>query len=266
MSRDLRSALRVHRVAELWNAARAFRRPWRVAAAYVHPSAGAFPLTVHTRRGSRFAVEDAHDAATAWVVWARREYPVPPDARSILDLGAHFGAFTLHASEAAPGARIAAVEPHPDSFARLRRNLSLNGLDGRVTCWREAVAGAAGERWMSADPRDPAPSRGIHPPGRPPDRRHVLVEGRPLRELLEEVLATLRVPCIDLVKVDVEGAEHELLPGLTREVLAPVRRWVMEYHPNGPREPLFAALEAAGLRCLRDRRDHPGSGVAWFSR
>lgn len=259
-------ALRAGRAAELVRAAGAFRRPDRVLRAYLGVAPAPFPLPVETREGSRFSVADRHDAATAWMVFCRREYPVPADARCIVDLGANYGAFTLFAARRAPRARIVAVEPHPQAFSRLEEHVAGNGLSARVECWPVAVAAAEGERWMSADPRDAGPSRGIHPPGTVPDRPFARVRTLPFATVLQRALRAAGTERIDLLKMDVEGAEHEIVPHLTPAVLAPVRRWAMEYHPNGPAAPLFAALEAAGLRRVRHRADGPGSGIAWFSR
>jgi FkbM family methyltransferase len=266
MPRSWSRALHPGRAAELLRAAAAFSAPGALLRAYLGVAPPAYPLAVRTRGGTRFTVRDRHDAATAWMVFCRREYPVPAGARCIVDLGANFGAFTLFAAARAPGARIVAVEPHPEAFPRLCAHVAENALGDRVECLPLAVAGAAGERWMSADPRDPGPSRGIHPPGTAPNRPFAGVRAVPFGELLEAALAAAGASTVDLLKVDVEGAEHEIVPHLTPALLAPVRRWAMEYHPNGPRKPLFAALEAAGLRLVRHRADGPGSGIAWFSR
>lgn len=266
MSSSWRRALRPGRALELVRAAGALRRPDRLLRAYVGAAPHAFPLEVRTRAGTRFSVADRHDAATAWMVFCRREYPVPRDARCIVDLGANYGAFTLLAAREAPLARIVAVEPHPQAFSRLETHVQGNGLAARVECWPVAVAAREGDRWMSADPRDAGPSRGIHPPGSTPDRAFATVRALPFPALLERVLAAAGAERIDLLKMDVEGAEHEIVPHLTPAVLAPVRRWAMEYHPGGPAAALFAALERAGLRRVRHRDDGGGSGIAWFSR
>jgi FkbM family methyltransferase len=265
MNPRLIRALRPSRFVELWNAHRAFARPASVLRAYLGRGE-TFPLGIRTRPGSAFTVHDRHDAATAWMVWARREYPVPRGARCVFDLGANYGAFTLFAAEAAPDAAIVAVEPHPDALARLVRAVASNRLTDRTTCLGVAVAASDGHRWMSSDDHDAGPSRGIHPPGSTADRPHAVVPTTTLPHLLERALGEAGAEAIDLLKMDVEGAEHEIVPDLTRSTLAPVRAVAMEYHPNAPRAPLFAALESAGFRIVRDRVYGRDSGVAWFRR
>lgn len=267
LPRWARAAAHPRRAAEVARALARFRNGATLVRAYLRLAEPAYPFTLRARSGIAVRIESWHDAATAWVVFCRQEYAVPADARCIVDLGANWGAFTLYAAGRAPAARIFSIEPHPDEHPRLLRNVAANGLDGRVTVWQHAVAGAGGTRWMDADPAHPSPSRGIHPAATDaPPPASVQVQAVTLAEVLDRARAAAGVQRIDLVKMDVEGAEHEVLPHLPPEALAAVDAWQMEYHPNGPRAPLFAALRRAGLRLLRDDETTPNSGVAHFGR
>lgn len=264
-----RAAAHPGRAREVARALTRFANGATLVRAYLRAGEPAYPFTLRARRGTSVRIESWHDAATAWVVFCREEYAVPPDARCIVDVGANWGAFTLFAAERAPGARIFSVEPHPQEHPRLVRHLSAGGLAGRVTAWQLAVAGEPGTRWMDADPAHPGPSRGIHPSAvDAPSPASVPVQAVTLADLLQRVRTAAGVARIDLVKMDIEGAEHEVLPHLPAEVLSTVDAWQMEYHPNAPRAPLFAALERAGLRLLHDAqsRSSPDSGVAHWRR
>jgi predicted RNA methylase len=46
----------------------------------------------------------------------------PHNVRTIVDIGAHVGSFTVLCHHYWPAAKIVAVEPHPDSFELLVRN------------------------------------------------------------------------------------------------------------------------------------------------
>ena len=71
------------------------------------------------------------------------EYAVPGiDPETILDLGANIGIASAWFRGRYPAARIVAVEPDPDTFAKLERNL---GGDDAVTLVQAAVAGESGE-------------------------------------------------------------------------------------------------------------------------
>lgn len=264
LPRWARAATHPHRVIEVARALARFRDGAALARAYLRVAEPAYPLTLRARSGASVTLESWHDAATAWIVFCREEYAVPRDARCIVDIGANWGAFALYAAQHAPDARVFAVEPHPHEHPRLARNVE--PLGGRVIAWRLAVAAQAGTRWMDADPAHPGPSRGLLPPTDHPPPASVEVQAVTLAELLDRVRATAGVERIDLVKMDIEGAEHEVLPPLSPGALAAVDAWQMEYHPNAPRAPLFAALERAGFRLVHDRESSPGSGVAHWRR
>lgn len=260
-------ALHPRRLGELSRALQRFENHGAFTRAYLRPGPATFPLELVTRRGWRITLRDWHDAATAWVVFCREEYHVPLRARCIVDVGANFGAFSLFAAMRAPWARVVSLEPHPHEFPRLRDHVRANRLGPRVHPLQLAVAAEPGGRWMDADPAHPGPSRGMHPAaGGAPPPESVPVRAVTLMEALDRARAMTGAERIGLVKMDIEGAEHELLPDLPPEVLYDVDAWVMEYHPNGPKAPLFAALERAGLRLVRDVEAHPDSGVAHFRR
>jgi FkbM family methyltransferase len=260
-------AIHPRRLGELSRALQRFENYGAFARAYLRPGSTTFPLELVMRRGWRITLRDWHDAATAWVVFCREEYPIPLRARCIVDIGANFGAFSLFAAMRAPWARIVSLEPHPHEFPRLRDHVQSNDLGSRVHPLQLAVAAEAGARWMDADPAHPGPSRGMHPSAESaPLTESLAVRAVTLMEALDRARAMTGADRIALVKMDIEGAEHELLPDLPPEALFDVDAWVMEYHPNGPKAPLFAALERAGLRLVRDVEAHPDSGVAHFRR
>jgi FkbM family methyltransferase len=84
------------------------------------------------------------EAVLAWMACHGRFAP-PGDV--IVDVGANIGTSTIPFAQARPGCRVVAIEPVPDVFAVLRRNVADNGLTGRVTCVEAAI---------SADGRDRA--------------------------------------------------------------------------------------------------------------
>ena len=260
------AAAHPRRAAEVARALARFRNGATLIRAYLRLAEPAYPFTLRARAGDTVRIDSWHDAVTAWIVFCREEYAVPADARCIVDLGANWGAFALFAAARAPAARIFCIEPHPDEHPRLLRNLAANGLDGRVTGWPLAVAGEPGTRWMDANPANPGPSRGIHPADEAAPPASVQVQAVTLADVLERARAAAGVERIDLVKMDVEGAEHEILRHLTPEALAAVDAWQMEYHPNGPRAPLFETLQRAGLRLVWDDVSSTDSGVAHFRR
>jgi FkbM family methyltransferase len=170
-------------------------------------------------------------------------FPFEGDSPSIVDLGANIGLATLWFKRQYPGARIVALEPDPDVFACLERNVRQNRLAGlelvNKAAWSEDATlrfvqdGADGGR--AADPAD----------ARLADRRQV-VEVQALA--IEPFLAGRP---IDFLKIDIEGAEAVVLAACRAHL--PRIRWLfVEYHARKgqPSElgGIVEVIESAGFR------------------
>lgn len=150
----------------------------------------------------------------------RRPDFIPQPGWTVVDIGAHVGVFA--ARQARRGAHVYAFEPNPDCYRRLRRTIAANGLDHKVHTFPVAVGAAAGTGTMKVPAgwtqsgkvvvgasSDAAPSVAII--------------------ALDDIIPTLDISRIDLLKIDVEGAEVEVLRGAT-QTLPMVARVVLEYH------------------------------------
>ena len=137
-----------------------------------------------------------------------------------LDVGSHFGYFALLMSSAvAPEGRVVCFEPDPEIVPTLERNLARNS-PGRVdvTAVNAAVAGNAGTRRFA---RGGQTSRGSLS-----DRGDVEVRAL----TLDDAVAEHGVP--KLVKVDVEGAELQVLDGASRLLQRGETVFVIEVHSD----------------------------------
>lgn len=86
-------------------------------------------------------------------------------------------------------------------------------------------------------------------------RLSVRSESCELRTLSGEIAAS-GIDAIDLVKIDVEGAEEEVLMGIADRDWARIRQLVIEVHDiNGRRERLGALLRSRGYHVIFDRED-----------
>ncbi|MBN1209561.1 MAG: FkbM family methyltransferase [Myxococcaceae bacterium] len=264
ISRLLRGIRQVDRLREVARCASAIQGWPGITSAYLGLTRLDYPARFETRDGFVLPLESFHDLVTAWVLFCRNEYVVPPEAKVVVDFGANYGAFAVLAARAARQAKIICFEPFPETFHRLQETVRLNRLLERVTCLPIAVAREAGSAFMSADPSIPSQSRGLAEASTA--RPTLEVRTLELGGALEEARRLARARHIDLVKMDIEGAEHSFLRDVTPDTLADIGAWQMEYHPNGSKHALFQALGRAGLKLRHDQIDCENGGVAHFVR
>jgi|GEM_PF-2865696 len=145
------------------------------------------------------------------------------DARTIVDLGAHIGLATLRLIAARPEARVIAVEADPVLVERLRANVA--GLP--VTVVHAAICGHVGERTFF---RSDNTSWGNSLTRTLPWQEVVTVPSMTFAHLLESQAMTH----VDLLKMDIEGAEWEVLADGVPDA---VRSLVGEFHADGDGKP-----------------------------
>lgn len=161
-----------------------------------------------------------------------------------LDVGAHTGEYSLLAARAVgPTGRVHAFEPQAVLREAVARNLRLNGLE-QVTIHPLAVADVAGEMRF-AERHDPSVSS-LTRDGSANSGREIVVQATTLDEQAEAIGGR-----IDLIKMDIEGAEPLAFRGARRLLELPMDRapaWVFEYAPrNCRRLGLDAAAMLTGL-------------------
>jgi FkbM family methyltransferase len=165
---------------------------------------------------------------------------------TIVDVGANWGYFTLvTAAAVGPAGRVIALEPEPRLHAALEHNVRLNQFQHVTTA---AVAASSIEGTLTlAGYRDHDANRGVSR----------VIDGssaeRPSYRVAATTIDTVTAGCprVDLVKIDVEGAEDAVLAGMQVGLsTGRYRAVVLELHP--------ALLRARGVDpdlCLRQLRD-----------
>jgi FkbM family methyltransferase len=193
------------------------------------------PLTLVTRTGATFKTT----AANAWPiieVFRDGQYEAPlnwRDARSVIDVGGHVGAFTVWAAWRAPQARVTTFEPEPRNARELRQNVERNGLSYRVDII-QAAAGASDERRSFTVPAFRHASSFAD--SDTSDSVAIEVECVALERFLSEHAEAQ----IDVLKLDCEGAEWEILASLSDQVSGRIQHLLMECHARDSAE--FAAM------------------------
>ena len=148
---------------------------------------------------------------------------------TFVDVGANWGYFTLLAAHlVGPQGTVVAIEPDPRMFAKLEANVLRNGFRN-VTLHPFAAAAADGHLPLQVYD-EAAGNFGLSHllPGST-DAGAVSVRIRPL----DSVLDALGLGVVDLLKMDIEGAEGLALQGLARSLEARrVTSLLLELHPR----------------------------------
>jgi FkbM family methyltransferase len=184
----------------------------------------------------KFFIRTLHDFFVMSLLWEKN--PCEDDfaldkGMIFLDVGAHIGAYTLRAAKMVEKqGRVVSVEPNKDNFELLIRNIGLNDLGNCIPL--NVAAYSANEEVILFDGPDSAQhsikARYERPMG------SSKVKARTLDGVMEEI----GIKRLDMVKIDVEGAELEVLKGMEKtliknnpniilEILKEDQRKVIEY-------------------------------------
>ncbi|MBN1287223.1 MAG: FkbM family methyltransferase [Anaerolineae bacterium] len=195
---------------------------------------------------------------------------------TVLDIGAHAGYYARRCAEwVGPGGRVFAFEPHPRTFEVLRRNVARLG---NVTPVRAAVAeregvaelydylimSASGSLHYDRDLLELQKARVGDADIAPRIRTDFPVETFTVRTVkVDGYLAGQGVARVDVVKMDIEGAEMHALRGMPATIAgSPGLALVMEYNPKALKafgfEPEAALAETLGMGFARVQAIEPG--------
>lgn len=217
--------------------ARAFRElTWRIPVERLDLVDGLwhFEAELHDRP-IRFALRRGTSDVLAYlqVIVAGEYAPAAPfldgvEHPRIIDAGGNVGLTTLWFKTAFPDASVIALEPEPDNMTSFRRHLDLNGIEGvealPLALWTApgAMEGdwgfRRGEAWgFAVRPANGAASANT-------------VQATTISALLDDA----GWETVDLLKVDIEGAEAELLrdPATLETLKTRVRSICLEIHPE----------------------------------
>ncbi len=153
-------------------------------------------------------------------------------ASQVLDIGAYVGLFTVGAALRAGRGRVIAFEPTPASAALVRRHALLNGVAGRVRVVEAAVGREAGTTQLHLPPNANMASlvRANTLTLNAWDTSAVRALTVALTSL--DTFAASEASAPEVVKIDVEGAELDVLTG-GRDMLLRHRPLVFcEIHPS----------------------------------
>ncbi len=229
-----------------------FARLSRVLRPLVNALLPAAPTTITVRsgpaRGTRLRIDPRHEKFY-WTgiheVGVQETFVrLLRSGATVWDVGAHIGFFTALAARCVgPGGHVHAFEPLPANRIRLLETIELNGL-GAVEVHPTAVASRAGTRqlyWHSSTAMWGLVERA--------NVQHIEVPCVTLDGLLAE--RSFGIPA--LVKVDVEGAELEVLRGGLRLITETSAVLVVEFTDAGVVAEARSLFPGHAFEALSDR-------------
>jgi FkbM family methyltransferase len=218
---------------------------------------------VATRWGAKMLVDTRDAAISPWIVldglwethatgWLQRTLR---PGQVFVDVGANVGYFTLLGGHlVGPQGKVVAVEAHPGLAELLRRNVIMNGLYGYVTTWHRAAWSSTTtlqlHQRLNFSGASSVGAIGAEALDRLGDTEEmVAVQAVPVDDLLEGL------PPVDVLKMDIEGAELQAFTGLSRTLrsspsIAVMFEWAPELMEGvgDKAEALVDLLEGHGLR------------------
>ena len=164
---------------------------------------------------------------------------------TIVEVGAHHGAYAILMGRLLKdcGGMIIAIEPDSDNFSVLVRNVKMNNLESTVRCIQLGVLDQPGQMVVSSNGSESQLVNG--------GSNGAAVEIKTLSQIFaEEALYD-----VDLLLVDVEGAELPVLQGLPWEKMQ-IPKIFVELHPYNfsdfgyTGEDFIGFLDERNLRCV----------------
>lgn len=181
-----------------------------------------------------------HFKALVEEIFISREYAVLGlgEAPFIIDCGANIGFTTLFLKKMYPQAKIICFEPDPTSFAFLKKNIEGNQLK-KVSYEQKALALEQGFIKMSV---------GNHTES----STFFLDETKQVYSVPAVKLSDSIIEVVDLLKIDVEGAESQIMQDLNQSrKFSLIKNIIMEYHYSTEEQNFLAQslsyLEAWGF-------------------
>lgn len=186
-------------------------------------------------------------------VFLRRDYDSLPQFKikeedTIIDIGAHLGFFTISAAKQARRGKVFAFEPFSKHFEILKKNIEQNNFNN-VHIFQEAISNKTLDvnfyYTMENDPSDTS--------------LFIISQGKQVfseivREVqFDEIFMRENIETCDFLKLDCEGAEYEILMGLSDENLMKIKKIAMEWHrfaPEHDTSKLISFLKDKGFKLI----------------
>ncbi|MBL8015161.1 MAG: FkbM family methyltransferase [Candidatus Doudnabacteria bacterium] len=139
----------------------------------------------------------------------------------VLDFGAQAGDFSVYTAYN-KGCTVVCFEPEPENLEILKQNVAINSLGSKVTIVPKAVMSDNADKTFYASPHD---NKGVHSFYYEGPKPITVQCTTPL-----EILESLNGRQVNLLKIDIEGGEHDIIKQEFKPFFDQVHAVVMEYH------------------------------------
>jgi FkbM family methyltransferase len=165
---------------------------------------------------------------------------------TIIDIGAHIGAFSIYAATKYPDAKIFCYEPDPHNYEKLIKNIKANNIDNIIP-FNQAVGKVNGKTILYSDINGNFGTVGSTLVSKGP--RSLEIECI----TLENILKSNHIDECDFLKMDCEGGEYDILLNSNKQIFKFIKMIVLEYHviPNHQVDELEKFLEEQDYKVSR---------------
>lgn len=161
-------------------------------------------------------------------IFIKHCYQFETEPQIIIDAGAHIGLATLYFKKMYPQAKVIAIEPHPQNFELLEKNIWENNLEG-VEIYNLALSDHQGTTQLHQDTQyNWFSTTSINSGAWNGEQQTQPIEVR--TQTLHFFLEKIKLPQIAL-KLDVEGSEQRILLHLGKSVRK-IGQLLIEFHPT----------------------------------
>lgn len=217
-----------------------FDQPFWVLRTYLFSSNLGYPkrLSAKTASGKvTFSVYSPDDVVTAIECFARGDYRIDGNAKTIVDFGSNIGLSALYFLTQCPNGFVHLYEPVPTNLERLK--LNLRDYSHRININACAVGVGAGTAKFGIESTGRYGGIGLDFP------EHITVEVRDANSEITKAAGSGKK--IDCLKIDVEGMEAAILSGLPNIGDVKIETVLAEVNADAPMLKGFSMQKRLGI-------------------
>lgn len=208
---------------------------------YVHPvdaykryvfGSGVYPCLIGVKTPLGIVQIDVHtpdDMQTINEIFCRGDYSSGPENKRVIDIGANIGVSALYFLTRSPDVKCYLFEPLPANIVRLKENLK--NFSDRYVLFENAVFNKSGKVEFNVEPTgrycqlvDIMPD--------PNQKNAIEVDCLNINDILEDLIK--KENRIDLIKIDIEGAEQTVIAAIDKKYFSNIKEIVYETNTDPP--------------------------------